>query len=273
MSSLAPRPAASPVVSPVSSSVPAQTTRRPLIWSLTGICFLFGGLMAMQLRAVEQAHINQALEKKGIQNATARLAEMQEQARKDRAEKQQYETKLRTLNQEMKERVPRTVAQQLATQMQDLRLVAGLTPVQGSGVTITLTDNPQAAANGGGAFLPGIVHDFDLQQTVHELLSAKAEAIAIKGADGPWIRITGYTPIRCVGPTIYVNFKAVAAPFTIAAIGSPGTLKNALETPGGIITNLKQQTLGVKIATVKNLNLPAMEGKPAFSEARAADSR
>ena len=122
-----------------------------------------------------------------------------------------------------------------------------------------------------GGFLPGIVHDFDLQQTVHELLSAKAEAIAVKGAGGGWIRITGYTPIRCVGPTIYVNFKSCAAPFTVAAIGNPTTLKNALETPGGIIYNLKQQTLGVKIAPTHSLKLPAMEGIPSFSDAKAVE--
>lgn len=268
MSSLAPRPYHSSLV-PASSGKPAH---RPWIWSLTGICFLFGGMMAMQLRAVEQSHKNQVLEAKGVQDARTRLGIMQAKALEDAKKNQDLQTKLAKLKILVKSGyVPLTMVKQLNEQLQDLRLVAGLTPVVGQGVTITLADNPQAAQAGVGPFLPGLVHDFDLQQTVHELLSAKAEAIAIKGAGGGWIRITGYTPIRCVGPTIYVNFKSCAAPFTVAAIGNPTTLKNALETPGGIIYNLKQQTLGVKIAPTRSLKLPAMEGIPSFSDAKAVE--
>ena len=267
MSSLAPRPLHTSLV-PAS---PSKKTHRPWIWSLTGICFLFGGLMAMQLRAVEQSHQNLVLKQKGTQDQADLLLKMQAKAKEDAAKSAHLQAQLSAWKKNTKGYVSPSMVKQLNTQLQDLRLVAGLTPVVGQGVTITLTDNPQAAQAGGGAFLPGIVHDFDLQQTVHELLSAKAEAVAVKGAGGGWIRITGYTPIRCVGPTIYVNFKSCAAPFTIAAIGNPITLKNALETPGGIIYNLKQQTLGVKIVASRSLKLPAMEGVPTFSDAKSVE--
>ncbi len=240
--------------------------RRPTwILSLTVICFLFGGLMAMQVRAVQQARENRVQEAKGNEISKVRLASMQEQVKKDRDAKEKAERDLRVLANKVKEGyVSKSVVQQLTSQLQDARRVAGLTPLTGEGVTIRLSDNPQAAQAGAGAFLPGLVHDFDLQQVVHELLSAKAEAIAIKGAGGAPIRITSYTPIRCVGPTIYVNFKPVAAPFTVMALGEPATLKSALETPGGIVENLKQQTLSVKISTVSGMDLPAMEGMPTF---------
>jgi uncharacterized protein YlxW (UPF0749 family) len=232
------------------------------------ICFLFGGMMAMQVRAVQQAREDRLQEAKGNVISQNLLAKMQEQSRKDREEKKKAEQQLHNLETTVKKGyVSKKVAEQLTDQVQELRRVAGLTPLSGAGVTITLRDNPQAAQAGGGAFLPGIVHDFDLQQVVHELLSAKAEAIAIRGVGGAPIRITSYTPIRCVGPTIYVNFKPVAAPFTVMAIGEPATLKSALETPGGIVENLKQQTLTVKIATAKDLKLPPMEGMPTFSSA------
>ena len=68
-----------------------------------------------------------------------------------------------------------------------------------------------------------------------------------------------------------INFKSCAAPFTVGAIGNPATLKNALETPGGIIYNLKQQTLGVRIVPTRSLKLPAMEGIPTFSDAKAVE--
>lgn len=259
-------------ISPVRSSgfsPQIDTPRRRPSWilSLTAICFLFGGLMAMQVRAVQQARVNRAQEAKGNELSQQRLASMQEQVKKDREAKNKAEQQLHSLSTKVKEGyVSKSVVQQLNQQLQDARRVAGLTELSGDGVTIRLADNPQAAQAGAGAFLPGIVHDFDLQQVVHEMLSAKAEAIAIKGAGGAPIRITSYTPIRCVGPTIYVNFKPVAAPFTVMGIGEPATLKSALETPGGIVENLKQQTLGVKITTVREMTLPAMEGMPTFRE-------
>lgn len=248
-------------------AVPVSPVRRRPTWilSLTVICFLFGGLMAMQVRAVQQAQKDREQKAEGNQISQRRLASMQEQLKKDREAKTKAERDLRVLATKVKEGyVSKSVVEQLTQQLQDTRRVAGLTALTGEGVTIRLSDNPQAAQAGGGAFLPGIVHDFDLQQVVHELLSAKAEAIAIKGVGGSPIRITSYTPIRCVGPTIYVNFKPVAAPFTVMALGEPATLKSALETPGGIVENLKQQTLGVKITGTNEMTLPAMEGMPTF---------
>ena len=251
----------------VTSTYTAPKERRRPTWilSLTVICFLFGGLMAMQVRAVQQVRDNRVQEAKGNEISKERLASMQADLQKDREAKEKAENQLRQLAAEVKKGyVSKKVAEQLTQQLQDARRVAGLTPLSGEGVTIRLSDDPQAAQSGAGAFLPGIVHDFDLQQVVHELLSAKAEAIAVKGAGGAPIRITSYTPIRCVGPTIYVNFKPVAAPFTVMALGEPATLKSALETPGGIVENLKGQTLGVKITSAKKIDVPAMEGMPTF---------
>ena len=152
-------------------------------------------------------------------------------------------------------------------EIKKLQVLVGMTAVKGEGITIRLSDNPDASANAGpnaGPFLPGIVHDFDLLQVVNELRASKAEAIAING-----VRITGYTPIRCVGPTIYVNFEAKPAPFTIEAIGNASDLKNAISMPGGIVENLRDQaTLGVKVTEHENLSLPAAEGLPPLRVAK-----
>ena len=242
---------------------------RPLVMSLTVICFLFGGLVAMQWRSVESAHAKEMKAAMGDSAREARFFAIREELNLQKDAKKEAEDKWKSLqNSVKKDFIPRKVALQLTKDAADLRLVAGLTNVTGPGVVVTLNDNPQAAAAGGGAFLPGIVHDFDLQQVVHELLSAKAEAIAING-----VRITGYTPIRCVGPTIYVNFKPCAAPFVVTAIGEPKTQISALNYPGGILENLRQQTLIVKVASAKKLNLPAMEGIPSIKQAKSVESR
>ncbi len=231
--------------------------------SLTGVCFVFGALVAMQLRATQQLRDNQAREQKGAVQAATMSAQMKVKADVAERERLASETKLHNLKNVLAKTGSLSAGQiaALNAQIKDLQTVAGLTTVAGPGVKITLSDN--AAVNTGDASLamPGLVHDYDLQQVVNELRSAKADAVAIYGAGGESVRVTGYTPIRCVGPTIMVNWEGVAAPFTIEAIGNPKTLTSALMMAGGIVDNLKNSgAIGVKVETMGKLELPAATG-------------
>lgn len=237
---------------------------RNWIFSLTGVCFIFGGLLAMQLRAIQQVHANQQSEKAGIQQAKAQAERMRAEALASAKVRAEQDAKIAKLTRDLNNGVSLTKSQLSALngQIKELQSVAGLTPVSGPGVRITLADNPDAAKTGGDtAFLPGLVHDYDLLQVVNELRSAKADAIAVKGAGGDAIRMTGYTPIRCVGPVIYVNWEPVAAPFTIEAVGDPATLGSALKMPNGIVDSLKNNgAIGVKVSSLNDLKLPAATG-------------
>ncbi len=174
----------------------------------------------------------------------------------------QYQTKIENTG-----KVSRLEAAKFKAEMKKLQVLLGVTPVSGQGIVIRLSDNPDAAkGEATGPFLPGIVHDFDLLQVVNELRAAKAEAIAVNG-----VRVTGFTPIRCVGPVIYINFESKPAPFVIEAIGNAEDLKNAVSMPGGIIDNLKNQTLGVKITVKDDLKLPQAEGLPPLRVAKAVE--
>ena len=243
----------------------APRARKGRSWmiSLTGVCFVFGALVAMQLRATQQLRDNRVREQKGAVEASALAAKMK--ARADVAERDRIaaDAKLNKLKADLAATGTLSAGQiaALNAQIKDLQTVAGLTTVAGPGIKIVLSDS--AAVNTGDASLamPGLVHDYDLQQVVNELRSAKADAIAIYGAGGEPVRVTGYTPIRCVGPTIMVNWEGVAAPFTIEAIGNPRTLSSALLMAGGIVDNLKNSgAIGVKVETVDKLELPAATG-------------
>ena len=257
---------ASPLsASPLAPRAKTQArTGRKWIFSLTGVCFVFGGLLAMQMRAIQQVHANQQTEKAGIAEAKLLADKMRAQAATAEKERAKLNNQLVALIRKSKENGSLTVAQvaALGTQIKELQTVAGLTPISGPGVRLVLSDNPNAATTGGDtAFLPGLVHDYDLLQVVNELRSAKADAIAVKGAGGEAIRITGYTPIRCVGPVIYVNWEPVAAPFTVDAVGDPATLKSALSMPNGIVDQLKNNgAIGVKVSALDGLKLPAATG-------------
>lgn len=229
------------------------------LWSLTGVCFLFGMFLAMQLRAQQKVQNLRA------QNAAqpiafqAELQNLQGKLNKETSARTMLQSKLNALQNKMAAATGSSQAQkkQLTAQMRDLQLMAGLTPVSGPGVVITLSDNPNAAKAGEGSpFLMGTVHDYDLLQVVNELRNDGAEAIAING-----VRITGYTPIRCVGAPIYINYQLAAAPFRIEAIGKPDALESSLTMPGGIVDKLSQ-ILPIRVKTAGKLSLPAAESSP-----------
>lgn len=245
-----------------------RRARTSWIVSLTAVCFIFGGLLAAQLRAVERVRADRQYEVAGQDAAKERLAKAQRQAEEEKKRSDAMKQQMAKIQQSLTQRskLSSEQAKQLNTQISELQLINGLTPVTGPGVTIRLSDNPEAAKDGAGnPFLPGIVHDFDLLQVVNELRAAKAEAIAVNGR-----RITGYSPIRCVGPVIYVNWEAAATPFVVEAIGDTSVLNAALKMPGGIIDNLKNQGgLGIRITTSDKLTLPAVETRPRLHSAKA----
>lgn len=115
------------------------------------------------------------------------------------------------------------------------RVLAGLTPVEGPGLVVVLSDSPKRSKQGSQA-QPGdyIVHDRDIQNAVNELWAAGAEAISVNGQ-----RLVTGSFVRCVGPAILVNRMQIVPPFVIRAIGKPEALNAALTVPNGPADGLK----------------------------------
>lgn len=139
----------------------------------------------------------------------------------------------------------------------DLRVRAGTTMVEGPGIVITIDDSkagenaPDINAN------PLLAHDVDLMQIVNELRSAGAEAIAINDQ-----RVAGSSAIRCVGPVIKVNDQPVSAPFVVRAIGKPDVLYGAVNLPYGILDVMRKMEIRVEVAKREKLSLPAVSAAP-----------
>ena len=110
------------------------------------------------------------------------------------------------------------------------QFLAGLTDVKGPGVIVTLNDSHKPAVDMPAGFAPpNIIHDSDIASVVNELKASGAEAICVNDQ-----RIVAVSPIRCVGPTVMVNFTPQAPPFVIKAIGNPKTLMAGINLPGGV---------------------------------------
>ena len=118
----------------------------------------------------------------------------------------------------------KTEVQDLQSELSDLQARAGLTAVEGPGITVTLDDNtvglassPQNDANN------YIIHYQYILRIVNDLKSGGAEAISVNDQ-----RLTTTSEIRCVGNTILVNTTRLAPPFEIRAIGDVLSLEDAI---------------------------------------------
>jgi len=103
---------------------------------------------------------------------------------------------------------------------------AGLDPVHGPGLTITL-DDAQRDANGrfprDASPDDLVVHQQDIQAVLNALWSAGAEAIQLQDQ-----RMIGTGVARCVGNTLLLNGRTYSPPYTITAIGDATAMQSAL---------------------------------------------
>ncbi len=134
----------------------------------------------------------------------------------------------------------------LRRQIEQLAILAGLAPVTGPGVEVTVMDPT------------GQVMADQLLDAVQELRGAGAESISVGD-----VRVVASTAF-VDGPTgITVDGKPVAAPYRIKAVGDPRSLATALDIPGGVTEVLRQQYGAT--ATVQqrdNLRIDAVREAP-----------
>jgi uncharacterized protein YlxW (UPF0749 family) len=103
---------------------------------------------------------------------------------------------------------------------------AGLEPLHGPGLVVTLTD---AQRDADGRFPRDaspddlVVHQQDIQAVLNAMWTAGAEAIQMQGQ-----RIIATSAPRCVGNTLLLNERTYSPPYTITAIGDAAAMQAAL---------------------------------------------
>jgi uncharacterized protein YlxW (UPF0749 family) len=111
--------------------------------------------------------------------------------------------------------------EQLLQEINRVKLIAGLSEIQGRGITLTLNDKPNFDMLKDP--LESIVHDLDVRNAVDLLRSNGAIALSING-----YRLVNSTYILCVGPTILVNQERLVPPYVISAVGDAGQMMQAI---------------------------------------------
>jgi uncharacterized protein YlxW (UPF0749 family) len=189
------------------------------------------------------------------------------------SEQQELKATLAGLRQELAQRRQAAAAntdrlQALSLALEEQRILAGLTPVHGPGILVTLDDSVVEVPPGAdpNAY---IIHEYDLRDIVNLLWMAGSEAIAINGE-----RLVGNSSLYCVGSTVMVNNTRLSPPYLIRAIGNSRVQQDYLRN-SSYLQDLKQKQrlygLEFHAEAVANLILPAYSGGFLVQHARLGE--
>lgn len=137
--------------------------------------------------------------------------------------------------------------------------VAGTTVTNGKGLTMTLA-NPTSSDTDDADSDPrtedevDTITSGDLQQIVNSLWAAGATGIAINDQ-----RVTSLSAIRFAGSAILVNFRPLATPYRITAIG-PASMHHTFDAGygGQYVAGMRRSGFTVTTTDASALSLPAL---------------
>ena len=212
------------------ANMPRQD-RRAWWATLSLLCGILGAMLGLSVRTQT---VKQTQDKLDRLQGTDMLA-------KANVDAQRRIAQLQKDNAQLVKSAPSDTARQklLSKDLEKSQFLAGLTDVKGPGIIVTLDDSkiplPAGIPAGvlGGA-PPNIIHDTDINQVVNELKATGAEAISINDQ-----RLVAVSPVRCAGPTVFVNNTPQTPPYIIKAIGNPKNLATALNMSGGIMQQIR----------------------------------
>lgn len=153
----------------------------------------------------------------------------------------------------------------LKADLDRLRAAAGLSPVQGAGLTVTLDDGRVAANVPRRDVELAIVHSTDLTDVFNSAWKAGAEAISVNGE-----RITSAS--ACVGAVIQINGTLLSPPFVVQIVGPVDRLLAVLGDPAELKDQKQRHAsfgLGFAIARSDRLDVPAYSGAVTVRWAKA----
>lgn len=220
------------------------------------VAFILGLLITVQARVVNQppAEIIPAAR---AQKLTRELRRLEEASADLRREAEDLEAKVLAATQGYAQ-----AETALKTEIEKYKMQAGLVPVVGPGVEVTMSNAPAERLPGGDGHLFA-VRDEDILRVVNELRGAGAEAISVNGQ-----RLVSTSEVRLAGTFINVNLNRITPPYVILAIGNPDLLQSTLEMEGGVAETLREWGISFKIKKKERVEIPAYVVTTTFHYAR-----
>jgi uncharacterized protein YlxW (UPF0749 family) len=208
----APRPTGWPAIREVLSRRPSRGQ-----WVVALLLFGLGFGVAVQVSTTQQDALSAA--------RTSDLVRILDDLGAQRDRLAAEEARLQATIAELESSADQSQAAREASRerLQNLRILAGVVPVTGPGVTLTVSD-PEGRLESG-----------DYLDAVQELRDAGAEAISVDGE-----RVVATTAIVDTPDGITVGDTVLSSPVEIRAIGDPDTLAAGLSFPGGVLESVRE---------------------------------
>jgi uncharacterized protein YlxW (UPF0749 family) len=210
----------------------------------------------------------------GTDIRSERYTNLAELARQETARVQELRADVEELNREIEVLTGQLDNAGLAEWQQEidaLSMPAGLTAVEGPGLTVTLEDAPRAVRESAGDQVSNaIVHQQDIQAVVNALWAGGAEAMTLQGQ-----RVVSTTGIKCVGNTVLLHGVTYSPPYVVSAIGDVVAMQDQIDTDPYIDAYqqaVDQWQLGWDLEVEPLLTAPAFEGPTEMRSARTVEN-
>lgn len=135
-----------------------------------------------------------------------------------------------------------TALEQAQTEVDALNILAGLVPVTGPGIRVTITEET------------GRIRLSSLIDTIQELRTIGAEAIAINGT----VRIVAQTSIVETEGGFTIDGQDVQAPYVIDVIGEPGALHAAIDFALGPKQQVEENGGRIEVRELRAVDIEAV---------------
>jgi len=216
--------------------------------------------------------VTSAVSSGGTDLRAGRYSDLSDLARDENTRLQDLRAEVASLNSDITQlsgQVHNPAYTHLERRVRGLQDPAGLTPVSGPGLEVTLQDAPaQIRAQAGNQVANAIVHQQDIQAVVNALWAGRARAVTLQGQ-----RVVSTTGIKCVGNTVLLHGVTYSPPYVISAVGNQQRMRNALLDSAYVQAYLQavaQYQLGWDLQTKPRVQAPAYDGSLAMRYATPA---
>lgn len=150
--------------------------------------------------------------------------------------------------------------EQARSEVAALAPAAGLVPVVGPGLRVSMSDAPR---DSDGNYPAGVdpddlvIHQQDVQAAVNALWAGGAEAMMIMDQ-----RVLTTSAVRCIGNTLLLQGRTYSPPFVITAIGDEAAMSAALDREPGVrllLQYVNKFHLGYEVTALDEVEVSAYD--------------
>ncbi len=212
-----------------------KPSRRQLV--VAGLLAVLGFGMVTQMRSYEVNDTYAGYRQQDLIDVLNGLAGTTQRAETELARLEETRSRLQSDTS-----AEQAATEQARTEIDSLEVLAGVVPVTGPGIRITITEET------------GPVDIDSLLDTVQEMRTAFAEAMQINGQ----VRIVASTSFEDGVGGIYVDGTLLEPPYVIDVIGDPATLSGGMVFPEGPIEQLENDGAEVVVEELQSLDIEAV---------------